>query len=111
MHGERWLAAPRFPLAAKGKVRAIDDGTACGINGAHTASERLRLGGVDEVAALARAFLEAVDSDGPVTVRLPSGEVLQAPLAEDLLPREARQQHQRWPCVRCPATAALHKAP
>ena len=44
---------------------------------AHAAWERLRLGGVDELAVLARAYLDAVGDARSVKVKLAGGRALE----------------------------------
>ena len=89
-HGPLWVACPRFPLEQRGKVRAIDDGTACMVNAAHAPTERLTLGGVDEVVGIARAFLDGVSADGRVEVACGAGVPMRGTLHPDLVGPAAR---------------------
>lgn len=85
-----WAACPRFDLGSAAKARAIGDGNAARMSQAHAASERLRLGGVDELVALARAYLDAVGDARNVKVKLAGGRVLEGRLHHTLSPRQAR---------------------
>lgn len=82
--GEGWLACPRFAIRQGGKTRAIDDGTAPMTNLAYAPSERIALGGVDEVVALARAVIGAVGEDRRVRIRLAGGCWLEGELHPEL---------------------------
>jgi len=79
-HGPGWVASPRSGVDQHGDVRCIDDLSIFGVNACAASEHKVDLGGVDEPTALGRAYLEAVQPDGTVVVRLRSGVVLRGKL-------------------------------
>ena len=75
------LRAPsrRFGVVQGGKVRPIDDFSEFWVNETVSLTDKLDLGGVDELAALAREWSRAVGTDGTVTVRSKGGPDLRGP--------------------------------
>ncbi|CAK0909772.1 unnamed protein product, partial [Prorocentrum cordatum] len=64
-HGPLWVPARRFGVRQGSDYRPIDDFSEFGHkrNGASATSEKIDPGGVDEIAAMARALLSSVDWD------------------------------------------------
>ena len=60
MLGPRWVPVRRFGLRQGGKVRPIDDFSEWGVNCLFAAHEKIDLGGVDEVAGIAKWWCRAV---------------------------------------------------
>ena len=77
---DSWIPSPRFGLQQGSKVRSIDNYTAGGINGAFSANEKVVLQGVDQICALAKAMLTAVDSVGKIRLVSTSGKVYEGRL-------------------------------
>ena len=86
-----WVPARRFGLRQNGKIRPIDDFSEWGLNGLLSTHEKIDLGGVDEVAGLAKWWYQALDASGGVNVDLGDGRVLQGRLAQAWPPGEARR--------------------
>ena len=55
------------------------------------ASFKVNLGGVDEIAAILRTFLEAIKSDGSVVIHLSDGSVLRGRLPPGVSPAMAKR--------------------
>ena len=74
--GPLWVPSRRFGVRQGGKVRPIDDFSEFWVNATVSVTDRLDLGGVDEVAALARDWAWAVGRERSVTVRPKGGRPL-----------------------------------
>ena len=59
--GDYWVPAPRVGLRQGDSIRPIDDFSVYGHNGTSGSVESPASGGVDEIAALVKAFASAVD--------------------------------------------------
>ena len=81
LQGPLWVPVRRFGLRQHGKVRPIDDFSEWGLNGLLSTHEKVDLGGIDEIAGLAKWWYQALDESGGVTVDLGDGRVLQGSLA------------------------------
>ena len=88
--GPLFVVSPRFGLKQPDKVRAIDDLTSSLVNLAFASTSKLDLGGVDEIAVLARTMLECVQDDRTVILRLSDGTELRGELSLELDVAEAR---------------------
>jgi hypothetical protein len=73
---EDWIPSPRFGLKQGSKIRAIDNYSAGGVNGAFVADEKVDLQGIDHVAALAKALATAVADDRTYCLTSNSGKEL-----------------------------------
>ena len=71
------------------KIRNIDDLSEFAVNQAYGTPEKLDLGGVDEVVALASQWLKAARTD--VEITLSSGQVLRGRLRPELKEEDARE--------------------
>ena len=90
-YGAKWIASPRFGVSQKDVVRCIDDFSVFWINICFAAYFKVDLGGVDEIAAILRTFLDAVRNDGSVVVHLSDGTVLRGQLPTGVSPAKARR--------------------
>ena len=82
--GSLWTPSRRFGVVQGGKVRNIDDLSEFSVNQCYGTSEKLDLGGVDEVVSLAVAWAKILCQPGDdVVVRLSTGEVLQGQKCEE----------------------------
>ena len=72
--GPLWVPSRRFGVVQGSKVRPIDDFSEFWVNEAVTTQNKLDLGGVDELAAVAKEFLRLGRQGSPLAVR--SREVL-----------------------------------
>ena len=57
--GPLWVASRRFALRQKSKIRLIDDLSEYGPNFAVGISEKIDLGGIDEVVCMIKAWIKA----------------------------------------------------
>jgi len=73
---EDWIPSPRFGLKQGSKIRAIDNYSAGGVNGAFVSDEKVDLQGIDHVAALAKALATAVADDRTYCLTSNSGKEL-----------------------------------
>ena len=89
--GPLFVASKRFGIDQGGKIRVIDDLSASLVNPAFGCEETVSLGGIDELAALARTMLQMVSDEGWVEVTLSNGTVLSGKLHDSLTVEEARQ--------------------
>ena len=71
--GDVWLPSRRFGVRQSGKTRCVDDLSAPLVNSAFGVSERVALGGVDEVAAAAKLLLTAGSESGVLHMELADG--------------------------------------
>ena len=71
-YGEDWIPNRRFGVRQGGKVRCVDDFSASLVNSAFGVSERISLGGIDEVAAAAKLLRSA--GVGADAFLLPAGD-------------------------------------
>lgn len=67
--GPRWIPIRRFGIVQGEKLRLIDDGSEFGVNAATTTPEKIDLGGVDEVIAVAMSWSRAV-TDRSVAIKM-----------------------------------------
>ena len=88
--GNMWLAAPRFGIRQQGKLRVIDDFSKAGQNATVNCSERMVMGGIDQVLELAKTMATAAGEDRSVRVVTPSGRVLMGALHSSLSLTQAR---------------------
>ncbi|CAE8741817.1 unnamed protein product, partial [Polarella glacialis] len=88
--GPLWILNRRFGLLQGLKCRNVDDMSENGTNSAFGSSEKIDLGGVDEIAAVIKVFAGAVKDDRGVKVTLADGAELAGWLAEDLSVAQAR---------------------
>ena len=106
---EWWLPARRFGIRQGDKLRAIDDYSCFGHNETAATEERIDVGGIDNVLAMARCLMEMAGMDTPTLME--DGEQIRGPRAPDLegselvgkvwdlskayrqLPRHPRQAH------------------
>ena len=89
MLGEDWVVSRRFGIYQGEKLRSIDDLSESFVNSTYGSFESIDLGGVDEVAAVCKAFMDAVADDGAVEVDL-GYKVLKGHLHKSLTVEEAR---------------------
>lgn len=87
--GSLWTPSRRFGILQGSKIRNIDDLSEFAVNQAYGTPEKLDLGGVDEVVALASQWLKAARTD--VEIRLSSGQVLRGKLHPELKEEDARE--------------------
>ena len=71
--GASWVPMPRFAIDQNGTLWAVDNGRRGGL-------WKLTLGGVDEIAAVSVAWLEAIRPDRSVVIVLSDGSVLRGVL-------------------------------
>ena len=90
-YGSKWIGSPRFGVSQKDVIRCIDDFSIFWINLCFGASFKVNLGGVDEIAAILRTFLEAIKDDGSVVIHLSDGSVLKGRLPPGVSPAMARR--------------------
>ena len=103
-----WGPVPRFGVKQGDSVRAVDDHTFAGQNGATSIAEKVNTGGVDVVVGIARCLLLA-EPGGDCNIQLSTGEVASTTIHHDWtkegfgggLSMVYRQ------LARCPAHAAL----
>ena len=88
--GSLFVVSRRFGIPQGGKVRPVDDLTASMVNPAFGSSFKVDLGGVDEIAVMARVFLEAVYDDRAVKLCLSDGSWLTGVLHSSLTVEQAR---------------------
>ena len=88
--GPLFVVSPRFGLRQHDKIRAIDDLSCSLVNMAFASTSKLELGGVDDVAVLARTILECIRDDRSVRVKLSGGPELVGVLSEELSLQDAR---------------------
>ena len=82
--GALWTPSRRFGIVQGGKVRNIDDLSEFGVNQAYGTPEKLDLGGLDEVMALAAEWIRAgQQGQEEVSVALSSGKILTGKLHAD----------------------------
>jgi hypothetical protein len=67
--GPFWIPAPRFGLRQGSKTRMIDDFSIMGHNSTLSSTERIRLGGIDEIVAMIKTVAASSSPDGSVHVR------------------------------------------
>ncbi len=89
--GPLWLPVRRSPLVQAGEVLMIDDFSAYGVNGALRICEKIIARGVDEIAGVGKALMEAVTDGSAVSVRLPGGRKLVGRLAAELADERERE--------------------
>ena len=90
MLGKLFVVSRRFGILQKSGIRVIDDFSESMINACFGASETVDLGGVDELAALARTLLDMVKDNGKVEVKISTGEKLEGWLHDSITVEEAR---------------------
>ena len=88
--GPLFVASNRFGLRQGDKIRVIDDLAASLVSMCFGAVETIDLGGVDEIAAIARSWLDMIGDDSAVRVVLSDGAVRQGTLAPGLTVDDAR---------------------
>ena len=88
--GESWVPVPRFGVGQGEKIRLVDDASVYLHNATVISLLKLTLGGIDQLAALARTWLQAVGEDRMVRIRFPDGKVRQAPLRAEWTVESAR---------------------
>jgi hypothetical protein len=71
--GPLWVPSRRFGVKQGKKTRAVDDLSEFYVNAAYCCREKVTLGGLDEVVAVAKRWAQAVDADGIVEFDLASG--------------------------------------
>ena len=72
------------------KVRPIDDLAESLVNATFGATNKIELGGLDELAIMARTMLEAVADDRTVKLELANGDRLEGTLHESMTTEQAR---------------------
>jgi hypothetical protein len=78
-----FVPVPRFGIEQTGKVRLVDDYSRYHINGTVESHDKVDLPGIDEIASLAKMWLQAVDWEtGTVTLTLSNGRTLVGQIAE-----------------------------
>ena len=82
--GPLFVVSRRFGIRQGTKVRVIDDFSESLVNRCFGASETIDLGGVDELAVLAKAMLDMVKPNGDVILKLADGPVKKGRLHESL---------------------------
>ena len=85
--GPLYVVCDRFGIRQGSEVRQIDDLSANLVNPAFAAAEKLDLGGIDEIAALAKLMLDSIADDGTVVMQLSDGSTLRGKLSSDLTAR------------------------
>ena len=86
-----WLPARRFGIRQGDKVRAVDDYSLNGHNECTETSEKIDVGGIDNVLAIVRCLMKVLGEKGDkVEVQLPDGEGLLGERAPDLGPCELK---------------------
>ena len=88
--GPRWLPARRFGIWQGKKVRVVDDCSECMLNAGVGLSEKVDLGGLDELLCVAKAWHQ-VSSGAELRLVLSTGEVLQGQRHEAWADPEARR--------------------
>jgi hypothetical protein len=89
--GPLFVVSRRFGIWQKSTVRVIDDLAESLVNDCFAASEKVDLvGGVDEIAVLARTMLEIVNDTREVMISLGDGSVLSGQLHDSLTLDDAR---------------------
>ncbi|CAK0909372.1 unnamed protein product [Prorocentrum cordatum] len=88
--GKVWAGSRRFGLVQSSGVRPVDDHSEFGQNWTSHTHEYIDLGGVDQVAAVARLWGTAASSTGRVQVQLSTGEMLRGRLHQGFAPKAAR---------------------
>ena len=88
--GDDWVVSRRFGIIQSGKLRAIDDLSESFVNSSYGSLESVNLGGIDEVAALSKLFLDIVDDERCVKTILGTGAVLVGKLHASLTLDQAR---------------------
>jgi len=81
--GSLWVAARRFPVIQGEKLRPVDDFSACMVNAAFGAEEKISLKSLDSVVGHARAWISSRGSDDTVTVTDTSGREWSAALHDE----------------------------
>ena len=76
------MPVPRFGVD-QGKVRMIDDASIFMQNATVTRKCKLVLSGIDQLIAVAKAWLSAIGEDRWVRLKMPDGRVWSAPLHPD----------------------------
>ena len=77
-----WVPVPRSGVKQGDSVRAVDDYTFAGQNGATSIAEKIDTGGVDVVVGIARCLLLA-EPGGDINIQLSTGEVASATIHPD----------------------------
>ena len=73
-----WVPVPRFGID-QGKVRMIDDASIFLHNSTATRKYKLILSDIDQLIAVAKAWLPAICEDRRVVMRMPDGKTWSAP--------------------------------
>ena len=82
-----WIPSRRFGVRQGEKVRAVDDYSIYGHNECTGTSERIDVGGVDNVVSIARCLMQVLGPDSAmVEVSLPDGDLCTGPRSSDLGP-------------------------
>lgn len=89
--GPLWVPSRRFGVKQGSKVRPVDDFSEFLINEAVSVTEKIDLGGLDELVATAREWAAAVSDDRRIEVRADSGEVLSGILHPEWSVADARR--------------------
>ena len=76
----KWICNRRFGIRQNGGTRVIDDYSESQLNATTDVTERIDVGGVDTIVAVAKGLLAAARGKGEVRVPLKSGEVLSGPM-------------------------------
>ena len=88
--GPLFVISRRFGVKQGDKYRPIDDLSESWVNAAYGSSNKIDLGGVDEVCVLVRTFLQAIGSDRSIKLVLSSGEILEGVLHHSLSVQQAK---------------------
>ena len=88
--GPLFVISRRFGVRQGDNVRPIDDFSASFVNSAFQVGFKVDLGGVDEIASTAKAFLACIKDDGMVVLDLSSGKQLKGRLHHSLSLSDAR---------------------
>ncbi|CAE8589824.1 unnamed protein product [Polarella glacialis] len=88
--GPLWTASSRFPVRQGDKLRCIDNLSGSFVNAAFGSSEKLDLGGIDQLAGLVKALIGGVLDNRDVVLTLSTGVVLRGVLRCSFSIQEAR---------------------
>ena len=89
--GPYWVPIPPFGLDQGAKVRMIDDASLYLQNATVGRSFKLTLGGLDQLAVIAKIWLRAVSEDRKVRIKYPGGSWREGVLREEWTIAEAKK--------------------
>ena len=85
-HPAGWLAAERFAVEQKGKVRPCDNYSEFGHNATSSSTETVDTDGPDSIVSVGRMWSSSVRKNGKVHVRLSDGSAIEGTLHSSLTP-------------------------